>query len=62
MEKQKKHISQVEQNLESLSALVLILNKESFLYYIWQEETLDRYEIYVFIQTVTTQNDWTSYN
>jgi hypothetical protein len=62
MEKQKKHITQTEQNLESLSALVLILNKESFLYYIRQEATLDRSSIYVFIQTVTTQNGWTSYN
>jgi hypothetical protein len=30
MEKQKKHITQTKQNLESLYALVLILNKESF--------------------------------
>jgi hypothetical protein len=50
MEKQKKHITQTEQNLESLSALVLILNKESFLYYIRQEATLNRSSIYVFIQ------------
>jgi hypothetical protein len=56
MEKQKKHRTQTKQNLESLSALVLILNKESFLYYIRQEATLDRYDIYVFIQTITTQN------
>jgi hypothetical protein len=40
MEKQKKHITQTKQNLESLSALVLILNKESFLYYNRQEATL----------------------
>jgi hypothetical protein len=50
MEKQKKHITQTEQNLESLSALVLILNKESFLYYIRQEAALNRSSIYVFIQ------------
>ena len=56
MEKQKKHRTQTKQNLESLSALVLILNKECFLYYIRQEATLDRYDIYVFIQTITTQN------
>jgi hypothetical protein len=42
MEIQKKHITQTEQNLESLSALVLILKKESFLYYIRQEAALNR--------------------
>jgi hypothetical protein len=42
MEIQEKHITQTEQNLESLSALVLILKKESFLYYIRQEATLNR--------------------
>ena len=35
MEIQKKHITQTEQKLESLSALVLMLKKESCLYYIW---------------------------
>jgi hypothetical protein len=61
MEIQEKHTTQTERNLESLSALVLILKKESFLYYIQQEETFDRSWIYVFIQTFTTQNGWTSY-
>jgi hypothetical protein len=42
MEIQKKHITQTEQNLESLSALVLILKKEIFLYYIRQEAALNR--------------------
>jgi hypothetical protein len=42
MEIQEKHITQTEQNLESLSALVLILKKESFLYYIQQEAALNR--------------------
>jgi hypothetical protein len=37
MEIQKKHITQTEQKIESMSALVLILKNESFLYYIWQE-------------------------
>ena len=36
METQRKHITQIERNLESLFALVLILKKE-FLYYIQQE-------------------------
>jgi hypothetical protein len=40
MEKQEKHITQTKQNLESLSALVLILNKESFLYYIGKKQPL----------------------
>jgi hypothetical protein len=37
MEIQEKHTTQTERKLESLSALVLILKKESFLYYIRQE-------------------------
>jgi hypothetical protein len=50
MEKKKKHITQTKQNLESLTALVLILNKESFLHYIKQEEAFNKSSIYVFIQ------------
>jgi hypothetical protein len=50
MEKQKKHTTQTKKNMESMFALVLILNKESFLYYNLQEETLNRSSIYVFIQ------------
>jgi hypothetical protein len=38
METQREHITQIERNLESLSALVLILKKE-FLFYIRQEAT-----------------------
>jgi hypothetical protein len=53
MKIQEKHITQTEQNLESLSALVLILTKESFLYYIWQEAALNRSYIYVFIQNLS---------
>jgi hypothetical protein len=34
MEIQEKHTTQTEQNLESLSALVFILKKDNFLYYI----------------------------
>jgi hypothetical protein len=41
METQREHITQIERNLESLPALVLILKKE-FLYYIRQEATLNR--------------------
>jgi hypothetical protein len=41
MEIQKKHTTQTERKLESLSALVLILKKESFLYYIQQEAAHD---------------------
>jgi hypothetical protein len=41
METQREHITQIERNLESLSALVLILKKE-FLYYIRQEAALNR--------------------
>jgi hypothetical protein len=44
MKIQKKHITQTEQKLESLSALVLILKNESFLYYIQQEATLNNLE------------------
>jgi hypothetical protein len=63
MEIQKKHITQTERKLESLSALVLILKKESFLYYIWQEATSNRSEIYLFIQKLSQlKNRWTSYN
>jgi hypothetical protein len=41
METHREHITQIERNLESLSALVLILKKE-FLNYIRQEETLNK--------------------
>jgi len=41
METQWEHITQIERNLESLSALVLILKKE-FLYYIRKEAALNR--------------------
>jgi hypothetical protein len=42
MEKQKKHITHTKQNLESLSTLVLILNRDIFLYYNQQEAAYDR--------------------
>jgi hypothetical protein len=52
METQREHITQIERNLESLSALVLILKKE-FLYYIRQEAASNRSKIYVFIQNLS---------
>jgi hypothetical protein len=42
-QKQKKHITQTKQKMESMSRLVLIPDKESFFYYNQQEATLDRY-------------------
>jgi hypothetical protein len=39
---QKGEFSQTEQKLESMSTLVLILKKESFLYYIRQEAAFNR--------------------
>jgi hypothetical protein len=42
MEIQKKHITQTERKLEFLYALVLILKKKEFLYYIRQEVVLNR--------------------
>jgi hypothetical protein len=53
MEIQEKHTTQTERKLESLSALVLILKKESFLYYIRQEAAMNRSEIYLFIQKLS---------
>jgi hypothetical protein len=52
METQREHITQIERNLESLSALVLILKKE-FLFYIRQEATWNRSKIYLFIQKMS---------
>ena len=52
METHREHITQIKRNLESLSALVLIL-KKSLSFYIQQEATLNRSKIYVFTQNLS---------
>jgi len=51
METQGKHLTQIEQKLESLSALVLIFKKS--LFHIWQEAASNRSKIYLFIQKLS---------
>jgi hypothetical protein len=52
METQWEHITQIERNLESMFALVLILKKE-FIYYIRQEAAPNRSKTYVFIENLS---------
>ena len=52
METQKEHINQIERNLESHSALVLIF-KKGFLFYIRQYEASNSSKIYLFIKKLS---------
>jgi hypothetical protein len=52
MERHREHITQIEQNLESVFALVLIL-KNSFSLTFDNKHPLNRSKIYVFIQNLS---------
>jgi hypothetical protein len=52
METQREHITQIERNLESLSALVLIL-KKSFSFTFGKKQASNRSKIYLFIQKLS---------
>jgi hypothetical protein len=62
METRRKHITQIERNLESLSALVLIL-KEVFLSFTFgkKQRRIDQ-KLSIYTKIVTTENRCTSYN
>jgi hemerythrin-like domain-containing protein len=62
METRREHITQIEQNLEYMSALVLILKKRVSLLHSARINLEKILNLCIYTKSFTTKNHWTSYN